>query len=52
MKTVLRFWAIYLKDHRAISEKIQTGGVEDIIFGKRLLEFSNLSLYPWKFQTN
>ena len=24
---------------------------EDIIFGKRPLKFSDLSLYPWKFQT-
>ena len=31
--------------------KIQTGGVEDILFWKRFLEFLDLSLYPWKFQT-
>ena len=35
----------------AIPEKIQTGGVEDILFWKRPLEFLDLSLYSWKFKT-
>ena len=30
------------------SEKIQTEGIEDILFLKKSLD---LSLYPWKFQT-
>ena len=36
----------------AIPEKIQTGGAEDILSWKRPLEFLDLSLFPWKFQTN
>ena len=36
----------------AIPEKIQTGGAEDILSWKRSLEFLDLSLFPWKFQTN
>ena len=35
----------------ATPEKIQTGGVEDILFWKSPLVFLDLSLYPWKFQT-
>ena len=37
--------------HWAIPEKIQKGGLEDILSWKRPLEYLNLSLYPWKFQT-
>ena len=36
----------------AIPEKVQTGGVEDIFSWKGLLEFLDLSLFPWKFQAN
>ena len=36
--------------HWAIPEKIQTGGVEDILFWKAPLEILDLSLYPKKFQ--
>ena len=35
----------------AIPGKIQTECIEDILFWKRPLEFLDLSLYPWKFQT-
>ena len=35
----------------AVPGKIQTGGVEDILFWKRPLEFLDLSLYSWKFKT-
>ena len=38
----------------AIPEKNRTGGVEDILFWKRPLEYLDLSLYPcyihWNFQ--
>ena len=37
--------------HWAIPEKTQKGGLEDILGWKRPLEYLNLSLYPWKFQT-
>ena len=37
--------------HWAIPEKTQKGRLEDILGWKRPLEYLNLSLYPWKFQT-